>query len=394
MGILRITHNKKICKLKNKDIVKKQNKSQLVVIIFCFCFCILTGCKKEKDYKAEINEITKEAEITNTTIPTVTLEPTPTIDIAHEGMARSYLTGEWISKEESILRPYAVMFNNIKVASPQSGIKDADILYEALVEGGITRLMGIYGKIEENSKTADRIGSVRSARHYYASIASEYDAILIHFGQTSYAAKKIKKLKLDHLSGTDGYGVNSFYRDKLIKAPHNAFASLNRILKGIEKGKFRTQLKENYIGQFQFYEEDNEISDGQAANKVTLPFSSGMQPYFTYDEAAKLYTRYQFGTVHTDYNTKEALTFKNIIIQIVKEWDIDKNGYQTMDLEDAAGKGYYITNGKGMPITWKKKESTYFMRYYDEKGEVLTINPGKTYIAVFPDFRSSKIEIE
>ena len=113
-----------------------------------------------------------------------------------------------------------------------------------------------------------------------------------------------------------------------------------------------------------------------------------------YDPETKLYTRYQFGKVHVDYNTDQALKFKNIIIQIVKQWDIDKNGYQTMDLENTSGEGYYITNGTAIPIKWTKKESSYFMRYYDEKQEVLTINPGKTYIAVFPDFRASKIEFE
>ncbi|MDE6874195.1 MAG: DUF3048 C-terminal domain-containing protein, partial [Lachnospiraceae bacterium] len=72
----------------------------------------------------------------------------------------------------------------------------------------------------------------------------------------------------------------------------------------------------------------------------------------------------------------------------------DKNGYQTMDIEDAQGNGYYITNGVCVPVTWKKNESKRFMRYYDNSGGELTINPGKTYIAVFPQNRQKHIAIE
>jgi hypothetical protein len=88
------------------------------------------------------------------------------------------------------------------------------------------------------------------------------------------------------------------------------------------------------------------------------------------------------------------LSFKNVIVQFVKEWNIDKNGYQTMELDNATGEGYYITNGKVMNITWKKDESTRIMRYYDENGDELTINPGKTYIAIFPNNRVNDVAIE
>ncbi len=379
--------------------MKCQKRYWITFTILCLLFVtVLFGCKKKKEEQEVI--ITKisgeELILTPTRIPTLSPTPTltPTPDPTPEGMEKSVLTGEWIPKEVANRRPYAVMLNNIKVASPQSGTQDADILYEILVEAGITRLMAIYQTIDPESKTAKRLGSVRSARHYFASIASEYDAIFVHFGQTTYATKKMDKLKMDRVNGLTGYGVSSFYRDKSIKAPHNAFASLSGIEKAVEKAKYRTERKEGYTGQFTFYNEEQTLQNGQTANQVTLPFSSGMQPYLVYDPETRLYTRYQFGKVHVDYNTDQALKFKNIIIQIVKQWDIDKNGYQTMDLENTSGEGYYITNGTAIPIKWTKKESSYFMRYYDEKQEVLTINPGKTYIAVFPDFRASKIEFE
>lgn len=329
-----------------------------------------------------------------TPTPTPTPSPTPTPD-PHIGEKRSEISGEWLAEETADQRPYCIMFNNIAVASPQSGIGEAAIVYEALAEAGITRLMGVFENLTEESACSDRIGSVRSARHYFASIADEYDSIFIHYGETSYASRKIEKLGMDHMDGIDGIGSTVYYRDNTIKAPHNAFATLSGILKGIEKCKFRTVKNKDTGNHFIFNEEDTDLNgELQKAEKVTLGFSSYTSPYLVYDPETKLYSRYQFGDLHIDYNTGLPLTFKNVIVQIVHEYDKDKNGYQTMDISDNSGTGYYITNGQAEKITWEKKEKTKYMVYKDENGNILSINPGKTFIAVYPDFRSEKLIFE
>ena len=387
------------------------------------------------------------------TEPEVTPDlPSPTPDLLEihlaNGEKQSYINGQWVKEEIANQRPYCMMFNNIAVANPQSGIGCADILYEILVEGNITRCMGVFENLTEESSCKDRMGSVRSARHYYASIASEYDAIFIHYGETTYATKKIAALKLDHLEGTYGEGNIVFYRDNSIKAPHNAFATLEGIHKAIEQKKFRTEHKEDFVPQhFDFaYPEigltsidrielannpnagntdntdnadttdnsdevgtvgtDNGISiapqDISTAAVVKLPFSSYAQPYLTYDEETKLYTRYQYGGVHIDYNTNEPLTFNNIIIQIVQESNRDKNGYQDIEgygdrdghHDPVTGKGYYISEGKCIEITWAKNEAAYTCNYYTLDGNRLILRPGKTFIALFPHYRADKIEID
>lgn len=352
---------------------------------------MLQACKKDTANQGDLQDH-ENTIVTITPTGVEDLEPTaaPTvIELpSHEGEMRSYLTGLWVSEEIGLKRPYAIIFNNYKVARNQSGIGQADILYEALVEGGITRLLGIG----ENF-TSDRIGSVRSARHYYVSIADEYDAIFIHYGKTKYAVSKIKELNIDNLDGETGLGSVIFYRDKSIKSPHNAFASVEGILAGIKKKNYRSSYRENFSAHYSFYEEDTDLAKGDTANKVTLRFSSIATPYLVYNTEDKLYYRYQFNGPHIDSNTGDQLAFKNIIIQIVKEWDIDKNDYQTMDFEDASGKGYYITNGKSVPISWKKNEASKIMRYYNEAGEELTMNPGKTYVAIYPDNEIKHLKI-
>ena len=447
------------------------------IVVAIILIVVLSGGKDEKpgtqvvDNPTSAVTATPEPTSEPTSTPEPTSEPTPTepevtpdiptptsdpaeIHLAN-GEKQSYITGQWVKEEIANQRPYCMMFNNIAVANPQSGIGCADILYEILVEGNITRCMGVFENLTDESSCKDRMGSVRSARHYYASIASEYDAIFIHYGETTYATKKIAALKLDHLEGTYGEGNIIFYRDKNIKAPHNAFATLEGIHKAIEQKKFRTDHKEDFVPQhFDFaYPEigvnsidrieyaklmldeieerkllfgtpmddgngndskneiiqaENEeelrkrIQDVSSAAVVKLPFSSYAQPYLTYDEETKLYTRYQYGGVHIDYNTNEPLTFNNIIIQIVQESNRDKNGYQDIEgygdrdghHDPVTGKGYYICEGKCIEITWAKNEAAYTMNYYTLDGEKLKLRPGKTFIALFPHYRADKIEIE
>ena len=368
-------------------------KKLTLYILLLMTVFIMIGCNKsttndnKDDYSGEdYDSITALP----TAAPTDTVEETTEDNNEnHEGQMRSYLTGEWVSEEIGTKRPWAIQFSNFKLVSNQFGIGQADIVYECIVEGGITRLLGIG-----ENYTGNRIGSMRSSRHYFVSIADEYDAIYIHYGKTKYARSKINELGIDNLDGETGIGTTVFYRDTSMKAPHNAFTSRKGILAGIEKKGYRTDYTDGYDAHFTFYEEDTQLKDGIAAVKVTVDFSSYNTPYFIYNSKDKLYERFQFGAAHKDAVTGEQLTFKNIIIQFVKEWDIDRNDYQTMDLVDASGSGYYITNGKIIHITWKKKEADRFMRYYDEAGAELKINPGKTYIALFPKDRKEDVIIE
>jgi len=373
-------------------------KTANLVLLIVLVALTAISCKKNKDpidnsrdNDDTVNETTVTPEPsktpTHTQEPDSVKEPGQEAEETHEGEMRSTLTGLWVPIEIGTKRPYAIQFSNYVTVKNQWGIGQADIVYEALVEGGITRLLAIG----ENF-TGDRIGSIRSARHYFASFADEYDAIFIHYGKTKYAASKLKEIKLDNIDGITGIGDTVFYRDNSMKAPHNAFTSAERILKGINKMGYETEHRQDFEPHYKFYEEDTDLAEGISCEKISIKYPDN-KPYFVYDPDSKLYKRFQFGEAHKDANTGEQLAFKNIIVQFVKEWNIDKNGYQTMDIENAEGKGYYITNGKKVDITWKKNEKNKWMRYFDSTGSELTINPGKTYIAIFPDNKTKDVVI-
>lgn len=354
------------------------------IILIITSLFILVGCSKKSVEKEETTNVE--------TVPLITeaeTEPNPSIipDEVPVGSVKSRLSGLYVPEEVGKPRPYTIMLNNIKTANPQSGISEADILYEALVEGGITRLMGVFEELNP-----ERIGSVRSGRQYFASIADEYDSIFISFGESAYCSEKIAELGLAQLSGLKSESGTVFYRDPSIKAPHNAFTNQVSIGRGMDIKQYDTQYDETLNNHFTFYSEDTDLHSDQEVSEITLNFSNYTSPYFIYDNENKMYKRFQHGGQHIDANTGKQLEFKNIIVQFVDGFAIDETN--TFSFRQASGDGYYITNGQAQSITWDKNEQNRSMAYYDLDGNMLQINPGNTYIAIFPGNNKSGVTLK
>lgn len=135
------------------------------------------------------------------------------------GMIRSYLTGQMVETAKGNRRPAAVMMSNDKEARPQYGINRAGVVYEAPVEGSMNRYMALI----EDYDGLERIGSVRSCRTYYTYFAREFDAVYVHYGQSTFAKPYLKNV--DNINGLDAVGDLAFYRAKDKKSPHNAYTS-------------------------------------------------------------------------------------------------------------------------------------------------------------------------
>lgn len=190
-------------------------KKRMICLLLAACVLATAGCgkKKEEPEKEPVVEVKEEVEKPKEE-PKVE-EPEDT----HEGMAKSYLTGEWIDEELAGKRPLAVMIGNTSDALPQYGISSADVIYEVPVEGSYTRLMAIF----QDYSGLEKIGSVRSCRHYFIYFAKEFDALYTHYGQAVYAEPILAREDVHNLSGMDS-ALESimFYRDANRKAPHNA----------------------------------------------------------------------------------------------------------------------------------------------------------------------------
>lgn len=329
----------------------------------------------------------KESELTTITPPTVTEMTAPQdITMVKDGMILNDLTGEWIDESYKDIRPIGIMINNLDAAMPQSGIAQADIINEMIVEGGITRLEAIFTQYDQ----VEKLGPVRSARQYYIRVADEYDAIFTHIGTSTLADAELASSGIDHMDGMSGLGNVFIYRDNSRNAPHNAYTSGEKLKAAIDQGQFRTTHDEGYEKKFKFNTKDTDLTSGKPANKIITEFNASRKPYFEYNATEKVYERYQYGDRQIDDQTNDILKFKNIIIQFAAQYSVD--GY-LMEVEtESSGNGFYATNGTIIPITWEKVGN--ITKYYDESGEQLKLNPGKTWITYFDTAIQDSIIVE
>lgn len=341
----------------------------VVAIIAVVCVLILGGEEKVEEKPQE----------TTTAVETTTEDP-------NAGKVKSFLTGEYVSQKRAEKRPVAVMYNNIINAIPHSGLSNAEVVYEAPVEGSITRLMGIF----DNYDKLEKMGSIRSSRIYYCYFALEWDAFYCHFGQSKYALDFLKSGEIDTVNSlTAG---NNFYRTSDRVAPHNCFISGEKINEAIESLEYRKKYEDSYTGKFQFTEPDTtvELTSDKVAIKVELGYPIN-QPWFEYNSEDGQYYRYQYEDKHIDDQNNEQLHCSNIIVQFVDS-SIYPDG-KSLDITlTGTGSGWYITRGKAQKVTWKKEEKQGQTKYYDKDGNEITLNTGKTWICVVQNEYSDDVK--
>ena len=335
----------------------------VLIIIAGAIFYFLNFSPKKEEIKDKINDIIEE-------------KPKPTLKIVDES---------------SYTRPIAVMINNHNQARPyHSGLQDAYIVYEAIVEGGITRMMAVF-----KDQTTARIGSVRSSRHYFLDYALENDAIYVHFGWSPQAENDIRSLGVNNINGLYD---NAFWRDYNLPVnyEHKAVTSIQKINEVINQKGYRKEYNsKNVQDELSLkYSIDeihiNESEDSVVANNVSIPYSYYMTSSYTYDATNNYYLRYANGVAHKDYITGEQYHFKNIIIEKVENYTIDSYGRQSLN-NIGTGTGYFITNGYARPITWEKasRSSKTVFKYLD--GTPVIVNDGNTFIQIEPITQTTSI---
>ena len=154
---------------------KKYGMAVVCMTIGIMMIAVSCGGKKKESTDTEV----QTAVVVETQTMNATEAVKETESALPAGEMYSYLTGEPVSETIGKQRPYAIMINNIDVSLPQSGVSQAEMIYEAQVESGITRLMAVFQDVDN----IEKIGSIRSARHYYIDFANDNDAIYVHYGQ-------------------------------------------------------------------------------------------------------------------------------------------------------------------------------------------------------------------
>ncbi|WP_026893673.1 DUF3048 domain-containing protein [Clostridiisalibacter paucivorans] len=342
-------------------------KNVMLLLILCFILA-LSGCKSSKPVNNEENK--KEDAIEKPKLPEEE-EEEPIIE--KEGVP-SPLSGIYAPEEIVNRRPVAVMFDNHKGARWQAGLNQAEIIYEFLAEGKITRYMGLY-----LINDPDLIGPIRSARPYFITASLEYDAVYVHDGGSPQAKLDVKRLGIPDISA-QSTGKYVFWRSagkSNKRPPHNEYSSVKRVRETQEQRGYKP------TGDYQPFKfnEDFKKIDGEEAKVININYFSNNKTKYVYDEENKEYKRYKDGKLHIDETDETPITAKNIIIQRAKTRIIDSEGRLSISLV-GQGKGIYITGGKSIPVKWKKDSRRSKTLFYDELGEEIVLNPGVTWIQV------------
>ena len=372
---------------------------------------LLTACGKEEQTDAptspvqtiEAQPITTEAP-TDTDVPETTpeeeAEPTDEMKVITErevvdGKMQSYLTGEWKDAAVAQRRSLAVMIPNNKPAMPQYGLSQASIIYEAPVEGRFTRLMAIV----EDYDDLDRIGPVRSSRDYYVYEAMAYDSIYVNWGlAVPFVAPIINTDRIDNVSqavsGIDVPASEAF--DRVSRPGYATEFTGYMFIKGYNKAVDRLGYDKTYeehgrfVQAFTFADEGYraEYTDYPDATKIypggTSKNSGGYgnaNPCFTYNAEDGLYYRSQYSAPQIDEMNGEQLAVSNVVFKVcygeVRE-PADKD-YLAFGVH-GEGDAYVFTNGKVIKGTWKRNSDYEPNLFFDENGEEIVFNQGKTWL--------------
>jgi hypothetical protein len=305
-------------------------------------------------------------------------KPTATA-VEKEQLFKFPLTGLPTDKEVKS-RPLMVMVENAPQARPQTGLDQADIVYEILAEGEITRFVSVF-----QSHEAKTIGPVRSIRPYFVEIGDALDAVIVHAGWSQEAMDMMAGRKLAHLD--EVYGDGAYYwRATDRKAPHNLYTSVDKMKQGAEARKFRSE----WNGPLLTFAKDGQSKlTGAAVHYIQIPYIQGYFASYEYNAAEGMYMRSMEGKPHLDKETGKQLKTKNLLVLESKHKIIDKEGRRTVDVF-GPGKGLILQEGKSQQITWERKNG--MLRAYDDTGKEVPLLPGNTWVQIVPEGTTLNME--
>jgi hypothetical protein len=312
---------------------------------------------------------------------------------------RSPLTGKVMDEELHKQRPLAVMYPINQQAQPQYGLDRVDVFYEIMEEGDMSRQMGIM----QDWQGLDRIGNIRSIRSYFVYEALEWDPIILHFGgPVDYTGEILTREDVDNINGVGGvmgsdYGA--YYRIPRdgIAIEHTAYTDSENVNDAIDEAGFEREHREGYYHEKHFtFAKDGEINtleqypDAVDAHDIDMAGSYPVtRSALYYDEDDHLYYKTLYCNDQCDGATGEQMAFTNIFIQRCAWTHVTEDSaylwFRIEEPREGIDDGFYITNGKMIHVTWEKKDDYEPTVYYDDNGEEVTVNQGRTMVFIIRD---------
>lgn len=312
------------------------------------------------------------------TSPVEAIEGTEIVEeVVEEPEVLTYVspfTGERTT-EETTMRPVLATINNHPDARPQSGLTEADVVYEMLAEGDVTRFLALY-----QSELPESIGPIRSARSYFIDMAKGLDAFYVAHGYSPEAKSMLERRVADNINGMQYDGIY-FKRSKERRAPHNSYISSENIEAGAEK--VGASLLYNKKVAYSFYDEQESVKIGVETNEVDVKYSNNglFNSRYVYDAATNRYTRFSAGVETVDYVSGQSLALANILFFEMPHRIIDNVGRRDIDISQG-GDAYLFQAGMMRAVKWKNEDG--FLAVIEEDGTDALLVPGQTWVHFVP----------
>ncbi|MFS0674493.1 DUF3048 domain-containing protein [Ornithinibacillus sp. 179-J 7C1 HS] len=339
---------------------------KLMLILFLSIAVLLVACDTEQESVG--NRTEEEMEDVNIGQEEEVEEPAQFANVYP-------LTG--IGTNESVdHRIVGIMVNNHGNARPQTGLSQADVVFEILAEGMITRFLALY-----HSDLPDVVGPVRSAREYYFDLANRYGALYVYHGAAGIVNDMLDNRGIDHIDGAiyDNDG-KLFKRESFRVAPHNSYLLFHNVYNVASDLGYEVTAEHSPMP---FLTEDKiESIDGSAANSVEIVYSNNPMEIveYEYNTTTEKYTRYNDSEMTVELNTGDPIKVDNIFIVETYHEVIDDSGRRAIDFY-AGGDAYLIQKGKVQQLKWENRSGKIVPV---KNGEVVGFVPGKTWINVVP----------
>lgn len=362
-------------------------RTQMVSVLFAVLFALsLVACKGESEDVNQAQETQNEEQQGGEELTQSEQKDQDVIEIEVEKIPenQNLLTGLADLTDAAIgKRPVAVMVNNVNASLPQYGIAGADVVFEMQVEGDLTRLMAVYADYTKIPKVC----SVRSCRYYFPAVAHGFDAFYVNWGFDETIRSYVDGLGIPYLDGKSNPG-GMFGRDQNrlnsgYALEHTAYFDGTKLGSYLDNSNYRTELLDGKKGTAFLFNGMNEQlkPEGNDCVKVNVEFGAATAT-FDYDEATNTYFKKINGKKQMDSVVGEQLSFTNVFVLEAKVGMRSDGYHKSIEVENVSNAtGYYVSNGAVQKIKWSKDSAADYLKFYDESGNELSINRGKSYIA-------------
>lgn len=356
----------------------KKIVSLTLAVVLCFS---LASCGKKTGSRIK-DKATTSTSVTTTTKKVKVCNP---------------LTGiSGYSSKKLNQKPVAIMINNVNgggnynAQAVQTGIGEADMVFETLVEGGITRLLAVYADISK----VGQIGTVRSARISYAQLAAGLDAYYVHcLADNKYCGSGYRNgLGLADLDlGSNASSVAKRVSNGMAYE-HTLYTFGDRIAEFVHNKYPNKTIKSSAKNVYKFNSEKKPETFSKPAKNIAVRYSDTQTTYLRYNSDEKKYIRGNRNSNMLDYVTGKKESFKNVIVMFTSVHSLPDNHHMKSELN--SGTGYYLSEGTYKEIKWSKGGETKPLKFFDTNGKDLKLNAGNSYICITDTKNKDRTVIE